>query len=262
MVLKALIVDDEYPARMELRYQLSQFPDVEIIGEATNAREAMRLINALDYDVLFLDVQMPGMTGIELAKQLKGREVMPKVVFVTAYENYAVPAFEIRAVDYLLKPLESERLAETIRRLREGAGGTAPAATTSGERVEETGEKVVGAADKKPPLTFLLCEKEEKQIPLPLSEIVYIFSEGYSVFVQTHSDRLLTRYTLQELTERLPAEQFFRSHRSYLVNIFQVKEISPYFNGAYILKLKDKEHSEVIVSRSNVKRMKELFTMG
>lgn len=256
MVLKALIVDDEYPARMELRYQLSQFPDVEIIGEATNAREAMRLINALDYDVIFLDVQMPGMTGIELAKSLKGREVMPKVVFVTAYENYAVPAFELRAVDYLLKPLESERLAETIQRLRESVGPQT-AADSTGERAEEAERSV----DKKPPLSFLLCEKDEKQIPLPLNEIVYIFSEGYNVFVQTMSDRLLTRYTLQELTERLPPDQFFRSHRSYLVNIFQVKEISPYFNGAYILKLKDKEHSEVIVSRSNVKRMKELFSM-
>jgi DNA-binding LytR/AlgR family response regulator len=257
MVLKALIVDDEYPARMELRYQLSRFPDVEIIGEATNAREAMRLINALDYDVIFLDVQMPGVTGIELAKSLKGREVMPKVVFVTAYENYAVPAFEIRAVDYLLKPLESDRLAETVQRLRESASATA-GADAAPERTEET-EK---AAERKPLLSFLLCEKDEKQIPLPLNEIVYIFSEGYNVFVQTYSDRLLTRYTLQELTERLPPEQFFRSHRSYLVNIFQVKEISPYFNGAYILKLKDKEHSEVIVSRSNVKRMKELFSMG
>ncbi|HLN64188.1 MAG TPA: LytTR family DNA-binding domain-containing protein [Symbiobacteriaceae bacterium] len=255
MVLKALIVDDEYPARMELRYQLSHFPDVEIIGEATNAREALRLILALDYDVIFLDVQMPGMTGVELVKQLKGREPMPKVVFVTAYENYAVPAFELRAVDYLLKPFDSQRLAETVQRLRETVGAR-PAEDVAS--VPEAGE----AAPKKATLSFLLTEKDDKQIPLPLSEIVYIFSEGYNVFVQTHADRLITRHTLQELTERLPPEQFFRSHRSYLVNIFQVKEISPYFNGAYILKMKDKEQSEVIVSRSNVKRMKELFSMS
>jgi DNA-binding LytR/AlgR family response regulator len=254
MVLKALIVDDEYPARMELRFQLSSFPDVEIIGEATNAREALSLIHALDYDVVFLDVQMPGMTGIEMVKQLKGREPMPKVVFVTAYENYAVPAFEIRAVDYLLKPFESERLAETIQRLRELKGQSAP--TSAAARVEEE-----SAERKKPALAFMLTEKDDKQIPLPLSEIVYIFSEGYSVYVQTHHERLLVRYTLQELTERLPADQFFRSHRSYLVNIFQVKEISPYFNGAYLLRMKDKDHSEVIVSRSNVRRMKELFSM-
>ena len=127
----------------------------------------------------------------------------------------------------------------------------------------EAGEAADRAQEEsKPPLTFLMCEKDDKQIPLPLNEIVYIFSEGYNVYVQTYSERYLTRHTLQELTERLPSSQFFRSHRSYLVNIFQVKEISPYFNGAYILKLKDKEHSEVIVSRSNVKRMKQLFSMG
>ncbi len=259
MVLKALIVDDEYPARMELRFQLGRFPDVEIIGEATNAREALRLIDALDYDVLFLDVQMPGMSGIDLVKQLKGREVMPKVVFVTAYENYAVPAFEMRAVDYLLKPFDGNRLAETIQRLREtvGSGGLGPLV----ER-PDGGEVVVRGDKKGSTLSFLLTEKDEKQIPLPLTDIVYIYSEGYNVFVQTHSDRLLTRFTLQELTDRLPPEQFFRSHRSYLINIFQVKEISPYFNGAYLLKMKDTDHSEVIVSRSNVKRMKELFSMN
>lgn len=259
MVLKALIVDDEYPARMELRYQLGNFPDVEIIGEATNAREAMRLIEALDYDVLFLDVQMPGMTGLDLVRQLKGREAVPKVVFVTAYENYAVPAFEMRAVDYLLKPFESNRLAETIQRLREmtGAGSAAAqAADLRDEPAARPGEK------KGNTLSFLLCEKEEKQIPLALADIIFIYAEGYNVFAKTANDRLLTRFTLQELADRLPPDQFFRSHRSYIINIFQVKEISPYFNGAYLVKMKDKEHSEVIVSRANVKRMKELFSMN
>lgn len=245
MVMKALIVDDEYPARMELRYHLGQFEDLEVIGEATNAREALRLIEALEYDVIFLDVQMPGMTGVDLAKQLRAKPQAPKVVFVTAYENYAVPAFEIRAVDYLLKPIEPQRLAETIQRLREA--NPAPVAAT----VEE----------KKQGLAFLLAEKEEKQRPLALNEVVYIFSEGYNVFVQTQTERLQVRYTLQELTEKLPADQFFRCHRSYVVNLFQVKEISPYFNGAYILKMKDKDHSEVLVSRANVKRLKELFSM-
>lgn len=258
MVLKALIVDDEYPARMELRYRLANYPDVEIIGEATNAREALRLIEALDYDVVFLDVQMPGMNGIEVARQLRARPVPPKVVFVTAHENYAVPAFETRAVDYLLKPFEEERLAETIQRLRAVAPPLAPekpAGEEAGAGEEKDGNK------KNNYLQWVLCERDDRQIPLPLADIVYIFSEGYNVFVQTHQERLLTRYTLQELTERLPPTQFFRCHRSYLVNIFQVREISPYFNGAYLLKMKDKAHSEVLVSRSNVRRLKELFSM-
>ncbi len=259
MVLKALIVDDEYPARMELRFRLAKHLDVEIIGEATNAREALRLIEALEYDVVFLDVQMPGMSGIDVARQLRAREIPPKVVFVTAHENYAVPAFEMRAVDYLLKPFDDERLAETIQRLREAKGNVAAARGQSEEGPPERAE------EKEPRkgnyLQWVLCERDDRQVPLPLPDIVYVFSEGYNVYVQTNQERLLTRYTLQELTERLPPAQFFRSHRSYLVNIFQIREISPYFNGAYLLKMKDKAHSEVLVSRSNVKRLKEFFSM-
>ena len=255
MTLKALIVDDEYPARMELRYRLSKYEDIEIIGEAASAREALRLIEALDYDVLFLDVQMPGVSGLDLARELRGREVPPKVVFVTAHETYAVPAFEMRAVDYLLKPFDDERLAETVQRLREGYGA-APAP------VEEPGTSAkAGGGEKRPMLQWVMAERDEKSIPLPLADIAFIFSEGYNVYVQTAGERLLTRYTLQELTDRLPPDLFFRSHRSYLVNIHQVREISPYYNGAYLLKMKDKDHSEVIVSRANVKRLKELFSM-
>lgn len=247
MVLKALIVDDESPAREELRFRLHKYDDIEIIGEATNAREALRLIEALEYDVIFLDVQMPGMNGLELARQLKEREEPPRLVFVTAHENYALPAFETRAVDYLLKPFDDERLAETVRRLREVKGHTRP--VTEDER------------GNRQPLNWVMAERDDRQVPVALQEIVYIFSEGYNVMIQTHSERLLTRYTLQELTDRLPRDQFFRCHRSYLVNLSQVKDLSPYFNGAYLLRMKDKGHSEVLVSRSNVKRLKELFAM-
>lgn len=253
MVLKALIVDDEYPAREELRFRLARYPDVEIIGEATNAREALRLIQALDYDVVFLDIHMPGMSGMDLARQLRQREVPPKVVFVTAHENYAVPAFEMRAVDYLLKPFDDERLAETVQRLREARGGNGKATTE---------EEAPRPATTRPAASqWVMAEKDDRQIPVRLTDIVYIFAEGYNVFIQTHTERLLIRNTLQELTERLPADQFFRCHRSYLVRIDQIREISPYFNGAYLLRMKDKAHSEVLVSRSNVKKLKELFSM-
>lgn len=260
MTLKALIVDDEAPARSELRFKLSRFPEIEIIGEATNAREALRLVEALEYDVLFLDVQMPGMSGIDLARELRAREVPPKVIFVTAWENYAVPAFEMRAVDYLLKPFDDQRLAETVQRLRD-AQPAPPAGQSLGSDDEREEAPAESTGPRRPPLQWVMAEREEKSIPVALSDIVYIFSEGYAVYVQTHGERLVTRYTLQELTERLPSDNFFRSHRSFLVNIFQIKEISPYFNGAYLLKMKDKDHSEVIVSRANVKRLKELFSM-
>lgn len=250
-MLKALIVDDEYPARMELRFRLSQFDDVEIIGEATNAREAQRLIEALDYDVIFLDVEMPGVSGIDLAKLLRQKEPSPMVVFVTAYENYAVPAFAARAVDYLLKPIEDERLADTIGRLRAAQAEAGNNGGEIGPRSDAGGAR----------LQWVLTEKDDRSIPVALEDIVYIFSEGSGVQVQTYNERLPTRYTLQELTDRLPPDMFFRCHRSYLVNIYQIKEMSPYFNGAYLLKMKDKGHSEVLVSRANVKRLKALFSM-
>ncbi len=248
MVLKALIVDDEPPARMELRFGLARHPEVEIIGEATNAREARALIEALDYDVVFLDVEMPGLSGIDLARELRQQKPAPRVVFVTAHEHYAVPAFALRAVDYLLKPIDPDRLAETVQRLLELRGEIAPAAPAPVEVA-------------RPPLSWVVAERDERNIPVPLQDIVYIFSEGDAVYVQTFADRLLTRYTLQELTERLPGDSFFRCHRSFLVNVHQIKEIAPYFNGAYLLKMKDKNHSEVSVSRANVRRLKELFAM-
>ncbi|MHB9144203.1 MAG: LytR/AlgR family response regulator transcription factor [Symbiobacteriia bacterium] len=248
MVLKALLVDDEPPARMELRYRLAGFPEIEIIGEAANAREARQLIEALDYDVVFLDVEMPGLNGIELAKELREKKPTPRVVFVTAHEHYAVPAFALRATDYLLKPFDEERLGETVQRLLE-LQGEGPLAA------------VAPAEPARPPLSWVLAERDERNIPVPLADIIYIFSEGDAVYVQTFPERLLTRYTLQELTDRLPGDLFFRCHRSFLVNVHQIKEIAPYFNGAYILKMKDKNHSEVSVSRSNVRRLKELFSM-
>lgn len=255
-MLKALIVDDEYPARMELRFRLDKHPDVQVIGEAGSAREAMALIQALDYDVVFLDVQMPGLNGIDLARQLRERERGPAIVFVTAYESYAVPAFETRAVDYLLKPFDDDRLSETLQRLRELKG------RESAPPVGPEPEAAAEPARRGSPLPWIVTERDDKAIPVPLPDVVFISAEGDSVYVHTHSDRLQARMTLQELAERLPPDQFFRSHRSFIVNIQQVKEITPYFNGAYILKMKDKGHSEVAVSRGNVRRMKELFYMN
>lgn len=252
MTIRALIVDDEYPAREELRYLLATHDNVEIIGEAANAREALQLIQAMNYDVIFLDIHMPGMNGIELSQLLKERPSQPAVVFVTAHEEYAVPAFAVEATDYLLKPVSAGRLAETIRRLRNGQ--------TSG-RADEPEEEAEAPVRRGPELAWVLAEKEGRQIPIPRDEVVYLLAEGQNVFIQTHGERLLTRFTLQELTERLPPHQFFRCHRSYLINLFQVREMGPYFNGAYLVKMKDKGHSEVLVSRANVKRLKELFAM-
>lgn len=242
-MLKALIVEDEYPARMELRYLLEPYrQDLEVIGEAQSVREAMALIAALDYDVIFLDVQMPGSTGLELARTLKAQKPQLGVVFVSAHENYAVDAFAIDVVDYLLKPVSPERIAETVRRLL--------------ERQEPTEAKP--KPEPQDVLSWVPCESNGHTVPIAVNDIIYIVAEREIIYVCTYQERFATRFTLQELQERLP-EPFLRTHRSFIANLNQVKELMPYFNGTYLLKMKDKQQSEVVVSRSNVKRVKEIF---
>lgn len=250
MTLRALIVDDEFPARAELRFRLSKHKDVEVVGEAATAREALQLINALDYDVLFLDVQMPGLSGVDLARLLRERERAPRVVFVTAYDAYALDAFEARAVDYLLKPFDDNRLAETVQRLMEETQPPRPPR-------EEARPAGSGGA-----IAWVPTEKEGRTIPVPVEDIFFVSAQGDHVYVHTVNEKARTRFTLQTLNDRLPAERFFRCHRSYIVNIYQIKEIAPYFNGTFLLTMKDRQHTKVPVSRGNAKRLKELFGLG
>lgn len=243
-MLNALIIEDEYPARQELRFLLEPHQEVlQVVGEAATAKEALLLIEAMDYDVIFLDIQMPGINGIDLARRVKTIKPNLRVVFVSAYENYAVEAFAIQVVDYLLKPVSSERMAETMRRL------LGP---------EETVEK---SKDTIEAWSWVPCEVNGHTIPIAVPDIVYATAERDVIYVCTAQDRFPTRFTLQELQERLPAQTFLRTHRSFIANLHHVKEIMPYFNGTYLLKMKDKVQSEVVVSRTNVRRVKELFNI-
>ncbi len=240
--LKTLIVEDEAPARMELRYLLAPYEDaIQIVGEAASAPEARALLGAIDYDVVFLDVSMPGVSGMELAAELKETRPGVKIVFVSAYEEYAIDAFRVQAVDYLAKPVSSARIEETVRRLTAQAGTNATA--PSGADAE---------------LEWVPCDQNGHTVPVPVEEIVYIVAEQDTIFVATRDGRLATRFTLGELENRLP-EGFIRTHRSFIAQSRYVKEIMPYFNGTYLLKMKDKAGSEVLVSRSNVRRIKEVF---
>lgn len=247
-MIRALIVDDEFPARAELRFRLQKYPDIEVVGEVASAREALQLVNALDYDVLFLDVQMPGLSGVELARQLRERVQSPRLVFVTAYDGYAVDAFETRAIDYLLKPFDDDRLDETVQRLREEKRDPA--------RGGEAGGPNGGS------LAWVPTESEGKTIPVSVEEIVFVSADADRVLVHTAAGQLRTRFTLQALIERLPPRLFFRCHRGHIVNVYQVKEIIPYFNGTYLLLMKDRAHTKVPVSRGNVRHLKQLFGLG
>jgi two-component system LytT family response regulator len=262
--LKALIIDDEYPARQEMRYALSEFDNIEIVGEATNAQEALTLIKALDYQVLFLDISMPGMSGLELGAAIQDMPNRPYIIFVTAFDEFAVSAFDVNAVDYILKPIEPKRLKKAIDKVLKITREMNVSPVLAGPAVEDHGlrdnETKAGQADH---VQFKIdrvpAEKQGKTILVSGSDIFYAFTEQDNVYIKTAADKLYTRFTLKELEARLNPQIFFRTHRCYLVNLHKVKEIVPFFNGTYNLIVEDKERSEVPVSRAQAKKLRKIL---
>lgn len=248
MKLKALIVDDEYPARQELRYVLSKIDNVEVVGEATNAQEALTLIKALDYSILFLDIAMPGMNGLELGAAIQELPQPPHVIYVTAYDEYAVKAFDVNAVDYILKPIDEKRLRKAINKVlrltREGGEGGPGREAGAGPTIR---------------IDRLPAEKGGKTVLVNEGDIIYVFTEGDAVFLKTFADRFLAHFTLKELEARLNPNVFFRTHRCFIVNLHKVKEIIPFFNGTYSLVVEDKERSEVPLSRAQAKKLRRIL---
>jgi len=254
MKLKALLVDDESPARKELRYLLQKFEKVQIVGEAANALEALELINNLDYSVVFLDIDMPGLNGIDLALQLKDKENSPAVIFVTAHEEYAFEAFNVHPIDYLLKPINPKRLEEALDLVRRRKNKPCPTPEQTQPFEQEESKSVTSR-----PLDVIPVEQRGKTILLRPDEIIYIYTDKDNVLVKTFKESYLTRFTLKELESRLNPNQFFRSHRCYLVNISRMRELIPYFNGTYSVVVEDQERSEVPVSRTQSRKLKEIL---
>lgn len=274
MKLKALIVDDEYPARKELRFLLNNFDNIEVVGEATNAQEALTLIQALDYSILFLDIEMPGMNGLEVGAKVQEMPNPPHVVFVTAYDEYAVRAFEVNAVDYILKPFDEKRLTQTIRKIEKinqqqkqqpkpVSEPTAGPGEPSKQELPVVSEGGVNDTTPKSQIKIdrIPAEKQGKTILVNESDIIYAFTEQDYVYIKTFTDKLFTRFTLKELETRLNPALFFRTHRCYLVNLHKVKEIIPFFNGTYTLIVEDNDKSEVPVSRAQAKKLRKILGM-
>ena len=196
-MLKALVVDDEAPARSELRYLLGEAGGVEVVGEAGNAVEALQLIKAIPYDVIFLDIQMPGLTGVQLAEVLSGLSRPPSIIFVTAHSEHAVKAFEVKATDYLVKPVEIDRLRQAIGRLE-------PAAEQAPAKVER-----------------IPVEKAGKKLLITVADILYVMAKDDYSYLYTPADRYLSTISLAQLEVKLEPVGFFRIHRRYLVNLAQ-----------------------------------------
>ncbi len=246
MKLKVLLVDDEYPARQELRFILSQFPDVEVVGEAASADEAMHLLERLDYAAVFLDIQMPGESGLVLSAALARLPRPPLVVFVTAYDEYAVQAFEVNAADYLLKPLEEVRVRKAIDRIKE-------------RLLREESVSPPPEAEGEKRISRLPVELSGRTFLIDIANIAFAYSENETVSIRSGKENYLSRLTLNALEQRLNTPEFFRVHRCFIVNLKKVKEIIPYFNGAYSLAMETEGQSEVPVSRNRVRQLRSLL---
>ena len=290
MTIRAVIVDDEQLARQELEYLLRKSDDVEIIAQGSNGVEAVELVRAHQPDVVFLDVQMPGLDGFAVLKKLleKGRKLpLPNIVFATAFDRYAVRAFEVNAVDYLLKPFDERRVRQTLDRVRSrlaeaaaassGAAGPSPKLPPLKDASSESIHAANAVDDRLDALVRLL---EQQQAPVKSTaakvvlrvggrlllveqrDICFASIEEGTISVATHSiEGHSNCRTLEDLLEQLDPQLFWRAHRSFVVNIHRIQEVVPWFKSSYQLRMDDRRHTEIPVSRGQTKRLRELFNL-
>jgi two-component system LytT family response regulator len=242
--MKAIIIDDERLARTELRKLLQEFPEIEIVDEAANVDEGISKIESHNPDLIFLDIQMPGKTGFDLLAEL---DRSPQVIFTTAYDEYALKAFEVNALDYLLKPVEPKRLADAIHKLHGGEGNNGATYLPSENK------SLLSEHDQ------VFVKDGERCWFVKLSEIRLFESVGNyaKVFFGAHKPLILK--SLNALEERLDEKMFFRANRKHIVNLRMIDKIEPYFNGGLLLELKGGEKIEV--SRRQTVKFKEMMSL-
>jgi two-component system LytT family response regulator/two-component system response regulator LytT len=258
MDLRVLVVDDEQPAREELVYLLGQLAGVSIVGEAENGVEAIGMIEDAQPDLVFLDVQMPGLTGFEVARQALTRGFDTELIFVTAFDQHAIEAFEVNAVDYLLKPVDPGRLDQAVQRAHRRITGERPAGTPGALKNEDV-ERIVQLVTERQQRRGRLAVKVNDRFVLIQAEDVIFASladEGITVVAGQLAGTSNCR-TLDELQAHLDPNSFWRVHRAHLVNINKIKEIVPWFSRNYILRMKDPKATEIPVSRSQTKRLRD-----
>ncbi|HED36810.1 MAG TPA: response regulator [Ignavibacteria bacterium] len=239
--MKALIIEDERLARVELRKLLSPFKEIKIIGEAVNAEDAINKINELSPDLIFLDIQMPGKNGFELLEEL---DSVPKVIFTTAYDEYALKAFEYNAIDYLLKPIEPKRLEETIKKITE---------SERNEITSELGHYVLTENDQ------VFVKDGDRYWFVKLSSVRLFESEGNYVRLYFDNNKPLILRTLNYLDERLDDKTFFRANRKHIINLKWIENIEPWLNGGLLVKLKG--GNKIEVSRRQAIKFKDMLSL-
>jgi len=258
MSLSAVIVDDEQLARDELAFLLKNVGDVDVVAQGKNGVEAVNLIREHNPDLVFLDVQMPGLDGFGVIKKLLDRKVpLPKIVFATAFDQYAVKAFEVNAVDYLLKPFDKKRVAQSVQRAR--------SKVEVGTSTDKIDTLVRMLESQKPQPAKILLKAAGRLFLVNQKDICFASIEDGIITVVTSGPNGMEGQsncrTLEELLDSLDPNLFWRAHRSFLVNINRIKEVVPWFKSSYQLRMDDKKQSEIPVSRAQTKRLRELFRL-
>lgn len=253
--LKAVVVDDEQPAREELCFLLDHMDGITVVGQADNGVTALTLIGDAEPHVAFLDVQMPGLTGFEVAQVLLEKRSPSHVVFVTAYDQYAIDAFDVNAVDYLLKPVEKARLELAVQRIRQRVS-----AGLSGDNGLDRLVRMV--ADRQRQRHQLAVKVNDRFLLVQAEEVIFASVEGDTIHIAAGQVAGTSNYrTLDELQARLDPDVFWRVHRSHLVNINKIKEIVPWFSRNFMLRMRDAKGTEIPVSRSQTKRLREYLKL-
>ncbi|MCG8572838.1 MAG: LytTR family transcriptional regulator DNA-binding domain-containing protein [Spirochaetes bacterium] len=252
-MITVLIADDETPAREELKYLLEKFSDLKLIGEASDGMMALDFCTTKNPDVVMLDIQMPGLNGLEVARNLLSLDHPPYIIFVTAYDSYAVDAFELHAVDYLLKPLEDSRLSQTIDRVRK--------VIESQKQVQDTLIKIKNMlqSNYQQQDSYVTVSSQERYYPIHFDRIKYAYAEDKETYIITDKGKFAYKNTLTHLEEIAPI-YFCRIHRSYMVNIHYITLIDSWFNSTYRITLPGVSET-LPVSRSHVKKFKELMKL-
>jgi two-component system, LytTR family, response regulator LytT len=287
MSISALIVDDEQLAREELKYLLDQVGDVDVVAQGSNGIEAVNLIEEHRPDLVFLDVQMPGLDGFAVIQRLVERnrlrnggqnaEPMPQFVFATAYDQYAVRAFDVNAVDYLLKPFDRGRVSEAVERARTRIAAGAPAAQGAAGAAESPGAaqptssqldallKLLNrsqGAERAVQPAKLIVQAQSRLLLVDQTDICFAaIDEGVIRIVTRSFEGQSKCRTLEELQELLDSAHFWRAHRGFVVNIDHIREVVPWFKSSYQLRMNDKQQTEIPVSRAQTKRLRELFNL-
>jgi two-component system LytT family response regulator/two-component system response regulator LytT len=250
--ITAILVDDEALARDELAFLLKDFPDIEVAATAANGLEAVKLIEDVEPDLVFLDVQMPGLDGLGVIKRLREKDIpLPHFILATAFDNYAVEAFQLEAMDYILKPIEKDRLAQAIDRARRGIA----------ER-QKPAPEAPAAVRTGPVRAKILVRRDNRNFIVDSQDIIFAtIDDGLITVVCQGLEGESTYKTIEELQSNLDPDTFWRVHRSWLVNINRIKEVIPWFKSSFQLKMDDKRGTEVPVSRVQTKRLRTLLKL-